>query len=560
MPQNDLSRWASLEAERAILGAIMLNNEALRLALETISANDFFSGAHRYTFRVMQELREAGRPIDLVTLCEKLSTNGSVEKAGGARYLAELTDGVPAGDSIAVSEYARIVKQKALEREILKESAELSAQAERGVGIEEIAEQAATLAAKARPAKPATAAKIIYPEIPPGAWHGLSELYRRAMEKTSEASDNYHFATVISIAAVILGKSVAVGTDEDDLLFPNVYTVIVGDSGSCKDRATKRGARLLRHVDSDVIQLPDIASIQGFIAELADERKAMETRKIQGPLRTLVRLSELAPLIVKADQKATKDLVPKLCEAYDCPPFLRSRTKSDPVRVEEPAITILACTTPDLGDVQLGDLRRGLGSRCMFIPGSPKPPHRRCSAPEPQFAMPIRDRLAALRNEFPICETEILRFTEAAEERLDKWYNFERAHPPSDDLMKFLGVRDIVHVYKISLIFCALDLQHRIEDYHVEKAINFVNWLRDARPMIFEGHGLSPTMQAQRVLERIVKEREEVSYAEALKLFSRTGDAMLFKRIVDAEAVPGGPIEVRFVGQRRPKRFLSWRG
>jgi hypothetical protein len=62
------------------------------------------------------------------------------------------------------------------------------------------------------------------------------------------------------------------------------------------------------------------------------------------------------------------------------------------------------------------------------------------------------------------------------------------------------------------------------------------------------------------VVERIVKERMEISYADALKLFSRTGDAMLFKRIVDAESVPGGPIEVKFVGERRPKRFLSWRG
>ena len=549
----------NLEAERALLGSILLDNAALAAVQETIKREDFYSQAHQLIFEKMQGLATKKTAIDLVTLGEEFSSDGLLEKAGGAAYIATLIDGVPVGGA-PVSEYARIIKEKAEGRSMLRAGAELSQQVQEGAPAEEIARQAEELAKKARPAKPAAAPKPHYPEIPKDAWYGVSGLYRTAMQGTSEASDNFHFATFLSIAGSILGKAVAVGTDEDDLLFPNVFTVIVGDSGSCKDRATKRGTRMLRHVDGDVIQLPDIASVQGFIAELADERKLLEARKIQGPLRTLVRLSEIAPLIVKADQKATKDLVPKLNEAYDCPPTLRSRTKSDPVRVEEPALTILACTTPDLGDMQVQDLKRGLGSRCFFIPGSRKPPHRRCTPPDSPSVNAVKARLAQLKTEYPLCACEIISFSPEAEERLDKWYNFEATHQPGDELMKILGVRDIVHVYKISLIFCALDLQHMIEDHHVAAAICFITWLRDVRPLIFEGHGLSPTMQAQQVVERIIKERGEISYSDALNLFRRIGDAMLFKRIVDAEAVPGGPIEVKFVGERRPKRFLVWRG
>ncbi|MGA3326521.1 MAG: DnaB-like helicase N-terminal domain-containing protein [Terriglobia bacterium] len=550
----------NLEAERALLGSILLGPEALPTVVKILGTYDFYSEAHRITFAKMLWLAERKTTIDLVTLSEEISKDGLLEKAGGAAYLSALTDGVPIGTTAAVPEYCRIIKEYAQKRDILRDGYELSQQVAEGAPPEEIAAQAEKLVRKAEAPKRAVAPGALYPEIPPEAWLGISAIYRTAMQKTSEASDNFHFATFLSIAAVILGKSVAVGTDEDDLLFPNVFTVIVGDSGSCKDRATKRGIRLLRHVDSDVIQLPDIASIQGFIAELSDERKELEARKVQGPLRTIVRLSELAPLIVKADQKATKDLVPKLNEAYDCPAFLRSRTKSDPVKVEEPAISILACTTPDLADVQLSDLKRGLGSRCFFIPGSRKPPDRHDHPPDSECAAAVKNRLAQLAQHYPLCSTKIIPFSPEAEARLDRWYNFQATHQPGDDLMKFLGVRDIVHVYKISLILCALDLRHRIEDFHVAAAIAFVDWLRDVRPLVFEGHGLSPTMQAQRVVERIVKERMEISYADALKLFSRTGDAMLFKRIVDAESVPGGPIEVKFVGERRPKRFLSWRG
>ena len=57
-----------------------------------------------------------------------------------------------------------------------------------------------------------------------------------------------------------------------------------------------------------------------------------------------------------------------------------------------------------------------------------------------------------------------------------------------------------------------------------------------------------------------MRDRDQISYADALRLFGRYGDSMLFKRIVDSLALPGGPVEVVFVGKQRPKRFLAWRG
>ena len=112
----------NLEAERALLGSILLDNSALNLALEGVGKDDFFSEAHRIAFDKMIAISEKNRTIDLVTLSEELAKEGQIEKAGGAAYLAALTDGVPVGTSVAVSEYSRIVKEKSILRRLINAS------------------------------------------------------------------------------------------------------------------------------------------------------------------------------------------------------------------------------------------------------------------------------------------------------------------------------------------------------------------------------------------------------------------------------------------------------
>jgi replicative DNA helicase len=119
---NDRTVPHNLEAERALLGSILFDNGALNVALDTVSKDDFFSEAHRTTFEKMLDLSEKNRTIDLVTLSEELSKDGLLEKAGGAAYLAALTDGVPIGASAAIPEYSRIVKEKSLIRRLINAS------------------------------------------------------------------------------------------------------------------------------------------------------------------------------------------------------------------------------------------------------------------------------------------------------------------------------------------------------------------------------------------------------------------------------------------------------
>jgi replicative DNA helicase len=106
----------SLEAERSILGAILMDNHTLNAAIEKLKTDDFFLDPHRRIFERMVGLGELQQAIDLVTLTEDLHRHGDLEAAGGAAYLAQLLDGVPRISNI--EHYARIVKEKSVLRNL----------------------------------------------------------------------------------------------------------------------------------------------------------------------------------------------------------------------------------------------------------------------------------------------------------------------------------------------------------------------------------------------------------------------------------------------------------
>ncbi|HKF22490.1 MAG TPA: replicative DNA helicase [Candidatus Angelobacter sp.] len=108
---------ASAEAERAILGAILLDNTAYSQAAEYLRAEDFSLDSHRRIYLRMMELAESGRAIDFVTLTEQLGLHKEIESVGGTAYVMSLTDGLPRVKNI--EQYVRIVKDKALLRGLI---------------------------------------------------------------------------------------------------------------------------------------------------------------------------------------------------------------------------------------------------------------------------------------------------------------------------------------------------------------------------------------------------------------------------------------------------------
>ena len=115
-PQN-------LEAEESVLGGILLDPDALDRIIEVMSAADFYRDAHRTIFETMLALSERGEPIDLITLSDALKARGQLPQVGGATFLAELGDKVPSAANVA--HYARIVRDKAVLRSLIRVSGEI---------------------------------------------------------------------------------------------------------------------------------------------------------------------------------------------------------------------------------------------------------------------------------------------------------------------------------------------------------------------------------------------------------------------------------------------------
>jgi replicative DNA helicase len=108
-PQN-------IEAEQSVLGAVLLENEAINQALEILTADDFYRETHREIFRAMMELSDHNNPVDAITLTDALRTKSVLEQVGGPAYIAELADSVPTAAN--VGHYARIVREKAVLRSL----------------------------------------------------------------------------------------------------------------------------------------------------------------------------------------------------------------------------------------------------------------------------------------------------------------------------------------------------------------------------------------------------------------------------------------------------------
>jgi hypothetical protein len=101
----------SIEAEQAVLGAVLLDNSALSLARDLLTPGDFYRTAHQVLYQVMLSMADGDQSIDNITLTEALNGNGKLASIGGAGYLAELLTAVSSSSNIV--SHARLVAQKA---------------------------------------------------------------------------------------------------------------------------------------------------------------------------------------------------------------------------------------------------------------------------------------------------------------------------------------------------------------------------------------------------------------------------------------------------------------
>ncbi len=114
----------SLEAERTLLGALMLDKDAITKIADIVTIGDFYKDAHNTIFEAMLALYENSDPIDVLSISNRLEETGKIDDVGGASYLASLVAGVSSASNITY--YARIIQKKAILRRLIAVAAEIN--------------------------------------------------------------------------------------------------------------------------------------------------------------------------------------------------------------------------------------------------------------------------------------------------------------------------------------------------------------------------------------------------------------------------------------------------
>tara|TARA_Y100000746_G_scaffold55197_1_gene44505 strand:+ start:151 stop:1527 length:1377 start_codon:yes stop_codon:yes gene_type:complete len=118
--QNEQAR----EAERAVLGGLMLETHRFDTVIQVIKENDFDGKDHQIIFQSMSELVEENKPLDPLTVSEKLDNKNSLNKVGGKDYLVELATSTPSAANLEA--YAEIIRQRSITRKLMKANSEIS--------------------------------------------------------------------------------------------------------------------------------------------------------------------------------------------------------------------------------------------------------------------------------------------------------------------------------------------------------------------------------------------------------------------------------------------------
>ncbi|MCD6117613.1 replicative DNA helicase [bacterium] len=114
----------SIEAEEAVLGSMLLDNDCIGKLIEILNPESFYKTAHQKIFSCCIELYEKNEPVDVITLAETLKIKKILDDVGGAYYLTELSESVPSSANVAF--HAKIVHQKYLLRKLIQESANIA--------------------------------------------------------------------------------------------------------------------------------------------------------------------------------------------------------------------------------------------------------------------------------------------------------------------------------------------------------------------------------------------------------------------------------------------------
>lgn len=387
------------------------------------------------------------------------------------------------------------------------------------------------------------------PTFPAGAWRGLFNVYRRAMEGSTEASDVAHFATFWTAVAVILGRKVRMFSGID--IYPNVYLCFYGPSN---DKKTTAQRRIMSHKllpdNHGVAILSNAGSVQGMADIIATS----------DPGVSLMLPEELSVLYTEGHSEHST-LLEFFTETFDCPDQWDKPYRQKPVSVDKPTPSIFGCTTPTWfwKHARPDDFAGGFGNRFLYLDGAKKDPIPEPEKPDPHDITEIRNAIAALKN---LNDVEV-RWNKDARDEWEKFYiRFGKDDATRSPLLMEAVKRCPVYVRKLSMVYAALESTlPEITAPQLRAAIEVIEYAIECAERLIDQKSAGGRLQSYGELEtRVlgwVTKHGESKVRDLQQAMSKYCDAESFNRALRSLEL-ANRIETRWDKDGpKPKRFVS---
>lgn len=371
--------------------------------------------------------------------------------------------------------------------------------------------------------------RVVFTDPPAEVMRGWIGQYIETMRKTTEAPSAFHLGCGLTAAGCVIGRSVGVQYGSD-VVYPNLYTMLVGVSGKTrKDSAIRRATTFLRTRISEqgrlsgstVSILTDIGSSEGLLQYLSDHPS------------TLLHISELSRLLSNKNRGVTSSISPMLMELWDSPSQVSSTVKNNPIRVENPFLSALAAVQPDVLADQINDqdIHSGFANRWLYICGNGGAP-----IPWPETLdrshLELLGRLVAAQ--IP-SDQRTLRLAPGAKDFWDEWYLgiFHATGTPEELSMM---QRVPVNAVKVALIHAVLNGHDAIELPDLEMGAKTAEWAwGNVRLLLGEWGGTNDQRIVARVLAALRSQPNPVARPHLVELTtSRRWSVRDFNTMIDA--------------------------
>ena len=467
----------NIEAERAVLGAILLDNNALKPAIAFLRPDDFFYDHHRQIYIQMIAMDETQQAIDLVTLTDQLHRAGKLESAGGHAYIAELMDGVPHVTNI--EHYSRIVREKSLLRGLIHATHAIQRQAlEAADDVSVILDRAkSSILALAKDSMHTVPADDWPAPMSEEAFHGLAGEFVRLVEPHTEADRVALLGNFIVGSGALFGSEAHVVADgKQHFAHEFILTVGASGSGGRKGTASERTWPVLRGVEEKFLDdhvVGGLSSGEGLISAIS------KNCSTEGARRFLAYLPEFASLLAVMKRDAST-MSSCLRQAWDGD-RLQVTTRNNPLSVDRVHLGVIAHVTKEelLSSLTATDRVNGFANRFLIVCV-----RRSKVLPEGGGDVNLSPIIARLHEALDRARGRECLQRDAEAKQL--WQaEYPRLTNPRTGMKGAFFSRSEAHVMRLSLLYALLDSADEIRVSHLRAALAFWRYCEASVEHIF---------------------------------------------------------------------------